>query len=90
MNRLEAMMRITQTEGKIFSVIFEKKDGSIRQMVCRLNVKKGINGKGMKYNPTERNLLPVWDMNSDGFRMINLETVQKLTIAGNEWDVTDE
>ena len=53
-------------------------------MVARLHVKKGVNGKGMAYNPVEKGLLPVWDMQKNGFRMINLKTVTELKIKGEE------
>ena len=59
-------------------------DGSERTMVARLNVKKGVKGTGMAYNPIEKGLLPVWDMQKNAFRMINLKTVTELKIKGEE------
>ena len=53
-------------------------------MTARLHVKKGVKGTGMAYNPIEKGLLPVWDMQKKGFRMINLKTVTKLQIKGEE------
>jgi hypothetical protein len=67
---------IEQTKGKYFSVVFTKKDKSVRRMTARLGVKKGVNGKGMRYNPTDRNLMVVWDNGLQDFRMINLDTIQ--------------
>lgn len=78
--------KIKETKGKIFSVEFVKKDGSNRKMVCRTGVKKGTSGVGMKYNPIEKGLLPVFDMQKGAFRMINLKTITKLTIMGLEED----
>ena len=80
----ETLAKIQKAESTIFSVTFTKKDGSIRKMVARLNVKKGVNGKGMAYNPIEKGLLPVYDMQKNGFRMINLSTVTELKIKGKE------
>jgi hypothetical protein len=80
----ETLAQIQKAENTIFSVVFTKKDGSIRKMVARLNVKKGVNGKGMAYNPIEKGLLPVFDMEKRGFRMINLNTVTELKIKGEE------
>ncbi|QDP46478.1 MAG: hypothetical protein GOVbin4342_3 [Prokaryotic dsDNA virus sp.] len=74
--------KIQKAENTIFSVTFTKKDGTIRTMVARLNVKKGVKGTGMAYNPIEKGLLPVFDMQKNGFRMINLKTVTELTIKG--------
>ena len=36
-------------EGKLFSVVFKKKDGSIRKMVARLGVKQNLTGRGLLY-----------------------------------------
>jgi hypothetical protein len=80
----KTLSEIQKAESTIFSVTFTKKDGSIRKMVARLNVKKGVNGKGMAYNPIEKGLLPVYDMQKNGFRMINLSTVTELKIKGEE------
>jgi hypothetical protein len=83
-NFKETLAEIQTAQNTIFSVTFIKKDGSERTMVARLHVKKGINGKGMAYNPVEKGLLPVWDMQKNGFRMINLKTVTELKIKGEE------
>jgi len=80
----ETLSEIQKANNTIFSVEFIKKDGSVRTMTARLHVKKGVKGTGMAYNPIEKGLLPVWDMNKNGFRMINLKTVTKLQIKGEE------
>jgi hypothetical protein len=72
--------KIQKAENTIFSVTFTKKDGTVRTMVARLNVKKGVKGTGMAYNPIEKGLLPVFDMQKNAFRMINLKTVTELKI----------
>tara|TARA_R110000822_G_scaffold36734_2_gene103184 strand:+ start:1203 stop:1532 length:330 start_codon:yes stop_codon:yes gene_type:complete len=69
-------------DGKTFTVEFIKKDGTPRVMNARLGVKKGTTGEGMKYKPTERGLLPVYDMQNGGFRMINFATITAYTIHG--------
>lgn len=68
--------------GKFFTVTFIKKDGTIRKMNARLGVTKGLTGKGMAYNPIERNLLPVFDMHKQAYRMINADTIQKIKFEG--------
>jgi len=76
----QTLAEIQKAENTIFSVTFTKKDGTVRTMVARLNVKKGVKGTGMAYNPIEKGLLPVWDMQKNAFRMINLKTVTELKI----------
>ena len=80
----QTLEEIQTANNTIFSVEFIKKDGSVRTMTARLHVKKGVKGTGMAYNPIEKGLLPVWDMQKKGFRMINLKTVTKLQIKGEE------
>ena len=77
-----AFQRILSTEGKIFSARFVKKDGAVRDMVCRLGVKKGVTGTGLAYNPYDKNLVPVFDMQKGAFRMLNLNTIQQLKLNG--------
>jgi hypothetical protein len=81
LNKLEAYAKIVTSKGKIFTAEFVKKDGTLRRMNCRLGVKKGITGKGLKFVPMEKLLLPVFDMQKDEYRMINLDTVYALTIS---------
>ena len=83
-NFKETLSEIQKANNTIFSVEFIKKDGSVRTMTARLHVKKGVKGTGMAYNPIEKGLLPVWDMQKNGFRTINIKTVTKLQIKGEE------
>ena len=69
-------------DGKIASVDFIKKDGSLRKMVFRTKVTKGVTGEGMKYNPSDYGLRAVYDMQKRDFRMINLNTIQTITAHG--------
>lgn len=69
--------QILATNGRFFSVSFIKKDGSERKMTARLGVKKNIKGVGLKFNPTERNLIVVFDIHKKAYRMINLSTIFK-------------
>jgi len=80
--KMTLIEKIQETKGKIFSVEFIKKNGEKRKMVCRTGVKKGTSGVGMKYDPIQKGLLPVFDMQKGAFRMINLQTITKLTIMG--------
>ena len=49
-------------------------------MNARISVKKGVNGKGLKYDPFEKGYLIAYDMAKDGFRTINLETITKISL----------
>jgi len=82
LSALEAYAMMTATKGLIFSVLFEKKDGEMRKMVCRLSVKKYLKGGELKYKPLEKLLMCVFDMQKQAYRMINLAKLRQLTIGG--------
>lgn len=65
---------ILATKGKFFTVIFVKKDKSLRKMTCRIGVKKGLVGAGCSYEQKD-NLMIVYDVINMGYRNVNLETI---------------
>ena len=77
---LQAQSLMEASGGHIFTAIFTKNNGKLRRMNCRRGVKKGVKGVGLKYNPPEKRLLTVFDMQSNGFRMVNLKTLEALHI----------
>ncbi|MFX0084266.1 MAG: SH3 beta-barrel fold-containing protein [Candidatus Hodarchaeota archaeon] len=83
----EAVKLIKETDGQIFKVTFRKKDGTFRKMVCRLGVKKDLKGVGLKFDPDKYKLLTVWDMENDGYRMVNLKTLLYVTVNGQKYEV---
>ncbi len=74
--------RTTVGETKIFSVDFIKKDGSLRTMIARLGVRKHLQGGTLKYNAEEKSLLPVFDMEKQAYRMVNVNTIQEIRYNG--------
>ena len=81
-NKEQAKQLIHITNGKIFSSTFVKKDGTHRLLTGRLKVTKGLkeNAKQRPYNPEEYNLVCVYDMKAEGYRMINFNTLITLSI----------
>jgi hypothetical protein len=86
-NLLEAYLKIRETRGSIFTARFIKKDGTRRKMNCRLGVRREIVGKGMSYNPLQKLLLPVYDMQVCEYRNINLNTMYSLTINNIQYSI---
>lgn len=74
-------------KGNIFSVQFLKKDGTLRDMVCRLGVKKHLKGGTLKFDAKSKGLLPVFDMQKQAYRMINTNTLVKAKINGVIYDI---
>jgi hypothetical protein len=81
--------RTTVGETKIFSVDFIKKDGSLRTMIARLGVKKHLQGGTLKYNAEEKSLLPVFDMEKQAYRMVNVSTIQEIRYNGEVINLED-
>ena len=86
-NKEQAKQLIHITNGKIFSSTFIKKDGSHRLLTGRLKVTKGLkeNAKPRPYDPSKYNLVCVYDMMAEGYRMINLNTLLTLNINANKY-----
>jgi hypothetical protein len=82
---------IHNTNGKIFSSVFTKKDGSIRLMTGRLKVKKYLteNAKPRPYDPNKYNLICLFDMINKGYRMLNINTLKQLTINKNKYVIKE-
>lgn len=74
-------------KGQIFSVKLVKKDGTLREMVCRLGVKKHLKGGTLNYDAKSRGLLPVFDMQKQAYRMINTKTLISAKINGVNYDI---
>ena len=76
-SRAKATDLIKGSQGKFINVKFVKKNGEIREMNCKLGVKKHLKG-GISVNNRDR-YLTVYDMKSSGYRNINLNTILEIT-----------
>ena len=83
----QAKQLIKDTKGKFFTVTFIKKDGTERVMNARLGVKVYLKGGELPYNPDEKGLIPVYDVKTGGYRMVNVNTIKKLKIGNSEYNV---
>lgn len=83
----EAVKVIKNSRGKFARATFRKKDGEIRHMNFRLGVRKGVTGQGMAYNPEDRGLITVYDVQKRAYRMINVEGLIEVRAAGQTWKV---
>ena len=79
---------IRNSGGRIGYARFKKKTtGDIRNMRFRIQVSKGVSGKGLKYNPADKEVIPVYDMQGRDFRMINAPGLEYLAVDGEKYDV---
>jgi hypothetical protein len=75
-------------DGKVFTVTFVKRStGQERVMNCRKGVVKHLKGGEKKYDPKKKNLVCVFDMQAGGYRSIALESIKKVAMQGQVFDV---
>jgi hypothetical protein len=86
-NRFDAKQLIKATKGKFFTATFIKKDGTVRRMNARLGVKAYLKGGTLPYDPEPKGLIPVYDVQAKGYRMVNLNTLTDLKIGNDEYKV---
>tara|TARA_R110002153_G_scaffold15832_1_gene56335 strand:- start:241 stop:516 length:276 start_codon:yes stop_codon:yes gene_type:complete len=84
-NKTKAKQLIKESKGLIFAATFTKKDLSSRMMLARLGKKYTPTGKAAPYKAEDYNLLPAYDMKIKAFRMININTLTKLSINANKY-----
>lgn len=79
------------SDGKIFSVQFEKKNGELRDMIARVGTSGKVKGIGAKYCAKAFGLLTVYDMRKYSFRNINTSKIKSVKIRGIEYhEISDE
>lgn len=71
---------IDNSSGKFFSVVFIKKDGTLRTMTARLGVTKHL--AGGKCTIDRDKYIIAYDMQSEGYRSINRETIVSVSYQG--------
>jgi hypothetical protein len=86
-DKATAKQLIKDTKGKFFTVTFIKKDGTTRLMNARLGVKAYLRGGELPYNPEDKGLIPVYDVKTKDYRMINVNTITNLKIGTTEYQV---
>lgn len=74
---------ILTSGGRIFRVTFIKRsDQTRRVMVARLGVTKWLKGGELPFDPEAYNLIPVADMNKQGYRMVPIDAILEIKIGG--------
>jgi hypothetical protein len=72
--------------GQFFSICFVKRtNGQVREMTCK-RAAVPIGEWGMRYDPTGKGLLVVWDTQVRDFRMVSLDRVRWLKMGGQTFD----
>lgn len=74
---------IEASNGRFFSVVFIKKDGTQRHMVARLGVTKHL--KGGQCTLDKSRYIVAYDVEKGGYRAINRETIVSCKLDGVEY-----
>ena len=67
---------------KIFTATFIKKDGSVRVMNCRREVKKHLRGGERAWDFERKGYVSVFDLQANDYRVINCATLIKVVANG--------
>ena len=68
--------------GLFFTVVFTKKDRSIRTMNCRTRVVSYLRGGEKRYDDKDYNLKTVWDRKKKEYRSFPLHEIIELKAMG--------
>ena len=86
-----------QNPNTIFTIQFEKRDGTLRNMTARIGVWNDANGdenntrvaeEAMSYNPADYNLKAVFDMENSQYRTIATDRVTMIAIGESTYRTT--
>jgi len=72
-----------------FIIEFVKKDGTLRELAGTFVPPEEWTpkGPGLKYSPRQKGLLQVWDLEKEGWRMVNVLTIQKINMVDVAIDI---
>ena len=71
---------VEKAKGRIFAVEFVTKKGESRKMLARTGVTKHLKGGELTYDPIEKGMLIVFDMQKQAYRTVNLNTVTSISL----------
>ena len=69
---------ILQSAGRFVTVVFEKKDGTIRTLTGRMGVTKWL--KGGQSTLDKDQFITIYDVVNKGYRAINRDSIMSVTI----------
>ena len=76
----EELVRIVEnSKGKILNLKTVKDNGELRSLTGRTGVRKGTNGVGLKFDPSEKGLIVMWDKDKQQHRMIRKDNIYEVT-----------
>lgn len=77
---------LKSSAGTILSVVFTKKNGEERHLNGRLKVTKYLKG-GVNTTVHIDKYITIYDLQNDGYRNVNIETVKEISVRGKHYIV---
>ena len=77
---------LSSVGGKFFTVVFTKKDGTVRRMNCRIGVRRHLKGGDVPagHVSTRKDMLVVYDVKAKGYRCLARDSILALRCGGIE------
>ena len=75
----ELVSIVENSKGKMLNLKTVKDNGEFRSLTGRLGVHKGTNGNGLKFDPSEKGLIVIWDKDKQEHRMVRKENIYEVT-----------
>jgi len=75
--------------GKMLTVAYRKKDGSLRILNTVTGVRKNITGTGLKYDPDKHGYIILYDLKAKGYRTVNINTIGDVRMDKQVFTVTE-
>jgi len=86
----EDLVRILKGKrGKMLTVAYRKKDGSLRILNTVTGVRKDITGAGLKYDPDKYGYIILYDLKAKGYRTVNINTIGDVRMDKQVFTVTE-
>lgn len=89
LTRQQVLDFIVKNRNQPISIVFIKKDGTKRILNGVTGVRRGVTGKGLKYNPHERGYVIVYDTNKRGYRTVNIGTATDFKTKDGEFKIDE-
>lgn len=77
---------LKSSSGTILSVVFKKKNGDIRKLNGRLEVKKFLKGGENTVAHIDK-YITIFDLINKGYRNVNIDTVSEMNVHGKHYIV---
>jgi hypothetical protein len=86
----EDLVRILKGKrGKMLTIAFRKKDGSLRILNTVTGVRKDITGAGLRYDPDKYGYIILYDLKAKGYRTVNINTIGDVRMDKQVFTVTE-